>query len=301
MTISRATHPKALWPGVKAWWGRAYDEHEEQFPMLFDIEDSDKAYEEDVEITGFGLAPIKREGVAHVYDEESQGAVSRYVHIAYGLGYIVTYEEFKDNLYEKVSRTRATALAFSFRQTKENVAANVYNRAFNAAYVGGDGKELLATDHPSVGGVYSNELATPADLSEASLEDLIIQIDGAVDARGMKIGIKPKSLIVPRQERFNAARILKSTLQNDSANNAINALRVTNSIPGGALVNTYLSSDSAFFVRTNVPNGMKMYVREAIMFDKDNDFHTKNALAAAYERYSVGWTDPRGLYGSAGV
>jgi hypothetical protein len=301
MTISRATHPKALWPGVKAWWGRAYDEHEEQFPDLFDIETSDKAYEEDVEITGFGLAPVKREGVSHVYDEESQGATSRYTHVAYGMGYIVTYEEYKDNLYEKVSRTRATALAFSFRQTKENVCAIVYNRAFNTNFTGGDGKALAVSDHPAIGGTYSNVLATPADLAEASLEDLLIQVDGAADARGMKIGIKAKSLHIPRQERFNATRILKSTLQNDTANHAINALRVQNALPGGVHVNTYFSSDSAFFVRTNVPNGMKMYVREAIMFDKDNDFHTKNALAAAYERYAVGWTDPRAVFASAGV
>lgn len=301
MTISRATHPKALWPGVKAWWGREYDKHEEQFPDLFDQETSDKAYEEDVEITGFGLAPVKREGVSHVYDEESQGATSRYTHIAYGLGYIVTFEEWADNLYEKVSRTRATALAFSFRQTKENVCANVYNRAHNTSYTGGDGKALCRTDHPSIAGDYSNTLATPADLSEASLEDLCIQIGGAVDARGMKIGIKAQSLIIPRQEQFNANRILKSTLQNDTANHAINALRVTNAIPDGVKINVYFSSDSAFFIRTNVPNGMKMYTREAIMFDKDNDFHTKNALAAAYERYSVGWTDPRGVYSSAGV
>lgn len=301
MAISRATHPKALWPGVKAWWGREYDEHEEQFPMLFDIEDSDKAYEEDVEITGFGLAPVKREGVAHVYDEETQGSTSRYVHVAYGLGYIVTFEEWRDNLYEKVSKTRARALAFSFRQTKENVAANVYNRAFNTAYTGGDGKALCVADHPGVGVPYSNVLAVPADLSEASVEDLIIQIDGATDARGMKIGIKAKSLVAPRQERFNAARIFKSVMQNDTGNNAINALRATNALPDGVKINTYLSSDSAFFIRTNVTDGMKMYIRDPIMFDKDDDFHSKNLLAAGYERYSVGWTDPRGVFASAGV
>ncbi len=299
--ITTGNHPKALWPGIKAWWGRSYNEHPVEWTDLFDRETSDKAYEEDVQVTGFGLAPKKPEGASTHYDSETQGYTTRYTHVAYSLGYIVTYEELRDNLYEVVSRRRAAALAFSMRQTKETVLANVYNRAFSATQVGGDGKELLATDHPTLSGVQSNELAVAADLSEASLEDLTIQIMGATNDRGLKISIMPQSLIVPRQLWFEANRILKSTLQNDTANNAINALKATNALPGGIKVNHYLTDADAWFVRTNAPRGMICYDREAVSFDQDNDFDTKNAKACAYERYKALWTDFRGLYGSPGA
>lgn len=300
-TITTGSHPKALWPGIKAWWGRSYGEHKEEFPDLFELDTSEKSYEEDVQVTGFGLAPVKAEGAGVSYDSESQGYVSRYTHVAYALGYIVTHEEMADNLYEVVSKRRAQALAFSMRQTKENVAANVYNRAFNSAFTGGDGKELLATDHPTLSGNQSNELTTAADLSEASLEDLIVQVMGATNDRGLKISLMPRCLIVPRQEWFNANRILKSTLQNDTANNAVNVLKATNALPDGIKVNHYLTDADAWFVRTNVPRGMIRYQREAIDFARDNDFDTSNAKAKAYERYSFGWTDFRGLYGSPGA
>lgn len=299
--ITTGNHPKALWPGIKAWWGRVYEEHVEEFPDLFDMESSERAYEEDVEVTGFGLAPVKAEGASVEYDQESQGFVTRYTHVAYALGYIVTYEELQDNLYEMVSRRRAQSLAFSMRQTKENVHANVYNRAFNSNFTGGDGKELLATDHPSLAGDWSNELNPAADLSEASLEDLIIQIMGAENSRGLKISLHPRKLIVPRQLWFEANRILRSVLQNDTANNAVNVLRATNAIPEGICVNHYLTDQDAWFLRTNAPRGMLRYQRESVSFSQDNDFDTSNAKAKAYERYSAGWTDPRGLYGSAGA
>lgn len=298
--ISTSNHPKALWPGVKAWFGRTYAEHKTEYTDLFDVESSDKAYEEDVQVTGFGLAPVKSEGAAITYDSETQGYTKRYTHVAYAMGYIVTREELADNLYETVSRRRAQALAFSFRQTRENVAANVYNRAFNSSYTGGDGKELLATDHPSLAGDWSNELATPADLSEASLEDLIIQIMGATNDRGLKISLMPRCLIVPRQEWFNANRILKSTLQPGTANNDVNVIRATNALPEGIKVNHYLTDADAWFLRTNAPRGMIHYEREIDEFMQDNDFDTYNAKAKKYERYSFGWTDPRALYGSAG-
>ena len=299
--ITTGNHPKALWPGIKAWWGRVYDEHVTEYTDLFDMDTSSRAYEEDVEVTGFGLAPVKAEGAAVSYDSESQSIVSRYTHVAYALGYIVTYEELSDNLYEMVSKRRSQALAFSMRQTKENVAANVYNRGFNSSFTGGDSKEMLATDHPTLSGDQSNELAVAADLSEASLEDLIIQIMGVTNARGLKISLMPKKLIVPRQLWFESNRILNSVLQNDTANNAVNVLNATNAIPEGICVNHYLTDTDAWFVRTNAPRGLIHYQREATSFNADNDFDTSNAKSKAYERYSLKWTDWRGIFGSPGA
>lgn len=299
--ITTGAHPKALWPGVHAWWGRMYMEHPEEFPDLFDEESSDQAYEEDVEVTGFGLAPVKNQGETIYYDSEQQGSVTRYTHVAYALGYIVTYEELRDNLYASVSKTRAKALAFSMRQTKENVAANVYNRAFNATYTFGDGTTLISTAHPTLAGNQSNQLTTAADLSEASIEDLVIQIMQTQNNRGLRISALPRSLHVPVQLWFEANRIYKSVLQNDTAQNAINVLRATNVFPEGIKVNHYFTSSTAWFIRTNVPNGMRYFSREAASFDQDNDFDTKNAKAACYERYSFGMTDFRGVFGTPGV
>lgn len=300
--ITTGAHPKALWPGIKAWWGRQYDEHREEFPDLFVTDRSRQNYEEDVQLTGFGLAPVKSEGAPTQYDSESQGFVSRYTHVAYSLGYIVTKEELDDGLYEIVSKRRARALAFSMRQTKENVAANVYNRAFNASYTGGDGVSLINASHPNTtGGTFSNHIATAADISEVALEDLIVQIMGATNDRGLKINLMAQSLHVPRQLWFEANRILKSVLQNDTANNALNVLRATNALPGGIKVNHYFTDPDAWFIRTNCPEAMKCYERVPVSFTQDNDFDTDNAKAKCYERYSFGWTDPRGLFGSPGA
>ena len=300
-TITTGAHPKALWPGIHAWWGRMYNEHVEEFTDLFDMETSDKQYEEDVEITGFGLAPVKPEGTAIVYDTETQGAVSRYTHLAYALGYIVTYEELRDNLYEVVSKRRAQALAFSMRQTKENVGANVYNRAFNASYTFGDGTTMISLVHPTLAGNQSNQLTTAADLSEAAIEDLVIQIMQTQNNRGLRISNLPGSLHVPPQLWFESNRILKSILQNDTANNAINVLRATNALPKGIKVNHYFTSATAWWIRTNIPRSMQWFTREGVSFDQDNDFDTKNAKAACYERYSAGMTDFRGVFGTPGV
>ena len=278
-----------------------YNEHVVEYTDLFEMETSDKAYEEDVEITGFGLAPIKPEGSAVVYDTETQASVSRYTHVAYALGYIVTYEELRDDLYEAVSKRRAQALAFSMRQTKENVAANVYNRAFNSNFLGGDGTTLISTTHPTLAGNQSNQLTTAADISEAAIEDLVIQIMQTVNNRGLKISNLPQSLHVPPQQWFEANRILKSILQSDTANNNVNVLRATNALPKGIKVNHYFSSATAWYVRTNIPRSMQFFERETISFDQDNDFDTKNAKAACYERYSVYWTDWRGLFATPGV
>ena len=299
--ITTASHPKALWPGIKAWWGQVYDEHPEEYSKLFDSDTSRQNYEEDVQLTGFGLAPVKPEGSGVAYDSEIQGFTTRYTHVAYALGYIVTKEELDDNLYEQVSRRRAAALAMSFRQTKENIGANIYNRAFNPTYLGGDGVSLCSTSHPNTsGGTFANTPTVAADLSEASLEDALTALMGFQNDRGLLINVMPRSLIVARQNWWNANRILKSAYTPSTANNAVNVLVATNALPEGIVMNHYLTSPNAWFVRTNIQNGLKYYSRVGIQFDQDNDFDTMNAKAKGYERYSFGWTDPRAIYGVNG-
>ena len=299
--ITTASHPKALWPGIKAWWGQVYDEHKEEYSQLFDSDTSSMNYEEDVQLTGFGLAPVKSEGSGVAYDSEIQGFTTRYTHVAYALGYIVTKEELDDNLYEQVSRRRSAALAMSFRQTKENVGANIYNRAFNGTYLGGDGVALCATNHPNTsGGTFANKPSVDADLSEASLEDALTAIMGFQNDRGLLINVMPRSLVVARQNWWNANRIMKSAYTPSTANNAVNVLVATNALPEGIVMNHYLTSPNAWFVRTNIQNGLKYYSRVGIQFDQDNDFDTMNAKAKGYERYSFGWTDPRAIYGVNG-
>lgn len=299
--ITTGAHPKALWPGIRAWWGRAYDEHTEECVHLFDMEGSERSYEEDVQVTGFGLAPVKPEGQSTSYDSENQGYVSRYTHVAYSLGYIVTHEELADNLYEEVSKRRSHSLAFSGRQTKEIVAANIYNKAFDATQTGGDGSAMIVNDHSTLSGNQSNLLTTAADLSETAIEDLLIQIWGATNERGLQISLMGKCLVVPRQLFFNAQRILGSTLQNDTANNAINVLNSGGFFPEGVKMNHYLTDPDAWFIRTNAPRGLVGYQRESADFTKDNDFDTSNAKAKFYERYSFRWTDWRGIYGTPGA
>lgn len=298
--INTSSHPKALWPGVKAWWGKTYNDFQTEYTELFEVQSSDKAYEEVVQIVGFGVVPVKAQGASITYDSEVQGPVTRFTHVAYASGYIVTHEELADNLYTEVSNTRASALARSFRQTKERVAAGVYNRATTSGYVGGDGVVLLSTAHPNTsGGTFSNKLAVDADLSEAALEDLTIQIMQATDDRGLTISLMPKSLIVAPANFYNAHRILDTPYQVDTANNNINVLKANGVIPK-LVVNHYLTDSDAWFIRTDCPNGMLFFDREPIRFDQDNDFDTMNAKAAGYERYSCGWVDPRALYGSTG-
>ena len=299
--ITTGSHPKALWPGIYAWWGRSYAEHVPEYPDLFEINTSDKAYEEEPEITGFGLAPVKPQGSQIYYDTEVQGPVSRFTHVAYALGYIVTFEELRDDLYEVVSKRRAQQLAFSMRQTKENILSAVYNQGFNSAYPGGDGQSLFSANHPTLGGPQSNLLTVAADISEASVEDLCIQIMQATNNRGLKISALPQSLNVPPSQFFEANRIYHSVLQNDTANNAINVLRATGTFPKGIKVNHYFSSATAWFIRTNIPRGLQYFERDKITFDQDNDFDTKNAKAACYERFSASWADWRGAYGTPGV
>jgi hypothetical protein len=299
--ITTGTHPKALWPGIKAWWGRSYDEHIKEYPDLFEEDTSDKAYEEEPEITGFGMAPVKPQGSQIFYDTEVQGPVSRYVHTAYALGYIVTYEERRDDLYEVVSKRRAQQLAFSMHQTKENVLAGIYNQAFNSSYAGADGAAFISASHPTLSGNQSNVLNTAADLSEAAVEDLAIQIMQVTNNRGLKISAIPQSLHVPTQLYFEANRIYRSVLQNDTSNNAVNVLKAVTIFPKGIRVNHYFTSATAWFIRTNIPRGAQYFERDKLTFDQDNDFDTKNAKAACYERYSAGWSDWRGVFGTPGV
>ena len=300
--INTGSHPKLLWPGIHAIWGQMYNEHAKEYGDLYNELDSDKAYEQDVEVTGFGLAPVKAQGAPTQYDSEIQGIVTTYTHVAYSLGYIVTYEELRDNLYEEVSMRRAKANAFSINQTIENVAAFLYNNAFSTTYyTTADNAALVSTSHVNAtGGTYSNALSPAADLSEAALEDLTIQIMGTQNDRGLLINIMPESLHIPRQEYYNANRILKSVLQSNTANNNINVLKAVNAFPKGIKLNHYFTAPHAWFIRTNCPNGMQMFWRDRPMFDQDNDFDTKNAKAATYMRFSVGASDPRGIFGSNG-
>jgi hypothetical protein len=298
--ITTGAHPKALWPGIKAFWGRSYNEHPVEYLDLYDKQTSDKAYEEEVEITGFGLAPVKPQGSQIFYDLEVQGPVSRFTHVAYALGYIVTYEELRDDLYEVVSKRRAAQLSFSMRQTKENVLAGLYNLSFSGTSLGADGQPLISANHPTLSGPQSN-LGTSADMSETAIEDLVVQVMQCQNNRGMRISALPMSLHVGPQAWFEANRIYNSVLQNDSANNAINVLKATGTFPKGIKINHYFTSPTAFFIRTNIPNGLTYFERDPISFDQDNDFDTKNAKAACYERYSAFWADWRALYGNQGV
>lgn len=293
---------KALWPGVNAWYGKAYDEYGVEYTDLFDKFTSRKAYEEDVGVSSFGLFSIKPEGSPIQYDSERQAFITRYTHIVYALGFIITKEIFDDDQYDVVAPRRAQELAFSARQTKETVGANVYNRATNSSFVGGDGQTLLSTAHPNLaGGTWSNTLATASDISEAALEQAYIDISLFTNDRGLRIAVRPDALIIPPTLEFEAARILNSTMRVATPNNDINALKSLGKFKSGMIVNHYLTDTDAWFIRTDVKNGMKYFEREADKFEMDNDFDTSNAKFKAQGRYSFGWTDPRGLYGSVGA
>ncbi len=299
--ITTGAHPKSLWPGIQTWWGRQYGEHDQEYPLLYDVQDSDKAYEQDVDISGFGYLREKDQGAALNYDAEVQGSVTTYTHVAYAGGYIVTYEELRDNLYEVVSKRRSAMLAFAGHQTEEIIAANVFNQGFNPAFTGGNGQSMFSSTQPTLVGNQSNVLNTSADLCEAAIEDLGIQIMQAVDYRGNKIPLIPRCLLVSPAQWYDAQRILSSTLQNDTPNNAVNVIKASGMFPEGIVTNHYLTSTTAWFIRTNAPYGTRFLWRDKPMFDTDNEFNTKNALAAQYMRFSCGWTDWRGWYGAAGV
>lgn len=301
MAINTGSFAKALWPGVNTWYGDEYNEFPVEFTALFETNTSRKNFEEDMGYSGFGLASVKAEGSPIAYDTAQQGFLTRYNHVTYGLGFIITEEMMEDDLYDVIGKKRAQALAYSIRQTKEQLGANVYNRAFNGAYTGGDGVELCSSLHPNVaGGTFANELATPADLSEASLEQACIDLMGLEDDRGLRISVMPETLIIPRDLVFESERILMSTQRVDTANNDINALNAMGKFRN-VVVNHYLTDADAWFIRTNVKDGPKYFERRPDKFEMDNDFDTSNAKFKSTFRCSFGWTDPRGIFGSEGA
>jgi hypothetical protein len=303
--ITTSNFAKDLVPGVKTWFGTKYKEYPIEYMDVFEKTGSTRAYEEEVGVTGFGLAAAKTEGTGIAYDEAEQGFVNRYTHVTYGLGFIITREMYEDGIAVTVALRRASALAFSIRQTKEIVAANVLNRAFNSSYTMGtasDGKELCATDHPNKsGGTWRNELSTAADLSEAALEQACIDIADFTTDRGLKIAIMPRKLVIPSELEFDAFRILESIGQSGTANNDINALRASKKFPEGVKVNHYLTDADAWFICTNCPDGLKYMNRRSDAFGTENDFDTENAKFKATFRCSFGWSDARGIFGSPGA
>lgn len=296
--ITRSAHPSLLWPGIKALFGHKYAEQPAQWSQIFEKRDSDKAYEKVVEITGFGLASVKSEGSSIAYDSEGEGYTSTFTHVVHGLGYIVTKEELEDNLYQEVASRRARGLAYSMKQTAEIVHANILNRATSGSYVGGDGVALGSAAHPTRSGNQSN-LLTAADLSESAVEDAVKTIRQAKNARGLKIMVKPKRLIVSTDDEFNATRIFKSDLRVGTANNDINAIRVMGSIPE-IVPNVFLTDMDAWFVQTDAPEGLLSMWRREVELSKDADFDTENAKAKATMRFSAGWGDFRSVYVNAG-
>lgn len=305
--ITTSSFAKALWPGVNKWYGDAYNEFKPQWDKLFEKHSSRRAWEEDVGVSMFGLPTIKAEGAPISYDSSRQGFTSRYNHVVYALGFIVTREAVDDDLYDVVGKQKAKSLAFSMRQNKEIVAANVYNRAFNTSYTGGDGATLVAcaaggsASHPNVaGGTWTNGPSVAVDLSEASLEQAAIDIRGFTNDRGLKMQAKAKTLIIPKELMFEAQRILKTEGQVYSADNTLNALKTMGIIPE-IVVNDYLSDTDAWFIRTDVQDGLKYFERRGDEFKMDEDFDTENAKYKATSRFSFGWTDPRAIYASPGA
>ena len=302
-TITTGNVPRLLQEGLNKVFGQTYDEHPTEFDKIFDTQTSKKAFELDQQMEGFGLAVEKPEGQDIEFDSATQGFTPQYKHITAAKGFIITKEALRDDLYS-VFKKRARALAFGMSQFKEITGANVLNNGFDSNFVmtGGDGVELFSSVHvngPS-GGTFGNQLPVAADLSESSLEDMLIIIGNAKDPRGLSISLMPERLIIPVAEAFNCQRILGSVLQSGTANNDTNAMRDMNSIPQGHVVNHYLTDTDAFFIKTNSPEGMRHYQRQAVEFGEDNAFTSGNAREKADERFSFGWSDPRGIYGSQG-
>ena len=302
MAISRSQLVKELEPGLNALFGLEYSRYENEHAEIFMTETSDRAFEEEVMLTGFQGAEVKQEGAPVVFDNASEAYTSRYTHETIALAFAITEEAIEDNLYDRLASRYTRALARSMANTKQVKAAAVLNNGFSSSYTGGDGKELLATDHPLAnGGTFSNELATAADLNETSLEQSLIDIAAFVDERGLRIAIQGRKLIVPKELQFTAERILKSPLRVGTADNDINAMKNMGMIPEGYRVNHFLTDTDAFFIITDAPNGLKHFVRSPIKTAIEGDFDTGNVRFKARERYVFGWSDPRGIFGSPGA
>jgi hypothetical protein len=302
MAISRAQLLKELLPGLNALFGMEYSRYGEEHKEIFETETSERSFEEETKLSGFSAAPVKNEGSAISYDNAQEAWTSRYNHETIALGFSLTEEAIEDNLYDSLSSRYTKALARAMAYTKQTKAAAILNNGFNSAFAGGDGVELFSTAHPLVsGGVNSNEPATPADLNETSLEAAVIQIAAWTDERGLLIAAKPKKLIVPPALQFVATRLLETEQRVGTADNDINALKNNGSIPGGYSVNNFLTDTDAWFLCTDVPNGLKHFVRSPMATSMDGDFDTGNVRYKARERYSFGWSDPLGVYGSPGA
>ena len=302
MAISRAQMLKELLPGLNALFGLEYKKYAEEHKEIFETESSDKSFEEEVKLSGFGVAPVKAEGAAMSYDNAQEAFTSRYVHETIVLGFSITEEAMEDNLYASLSSRYTKALARSMAHTKQVKAAAILNNGFNPAFPGGDGQPLFSANHPLVGGgVNSNVPATPADLNETSLENAQIQISQWVDERGLLIAARPVKAIVPTQLQFVIERLMKTDLRVATADNDINALKSMGAIPEGYRINHYLTDPDAWFLKTDVPNGLKHFVRVAMKTGSDMDFDTGNMRYKARERYVFGWSDPLAVFGSEGA
>ena len=301
MAISRAQLLKELLPGLNALFGMEYKRYGEQHKEIYETESSDRSFEEETKLSGFGTAPVKAEGSAIAYDNAQEAWSTRYNHETIALGFSITEEAVEDNLYDSLSARYTKSLARAMAYTKQVKAAAILNNGFNGTYAGGDGVALFSTAHPTVGGgVNSNTAAVQVDLNETSLEAAVIQIAAWTDERGLLIAAKPQKLVIPPALMFVADRLLKTEGRVGTADNDINALKQMGSIPGGSTVNNFLTDTNGWFICTDVPNGMKHFVRTSMNTSMDGDFDTGNVRYKARERYSFGWSDPLGMWGSSG-
>jgi hypothetical protein len=301
MAISRAQLLKELLPGLNALFGLEYARYGEQHKEVYETETSERSFEEETKLSGFSAAPVKNEGSAIAYDNAQEAWTTRYNHETIALGFSITEEAIEDNLYDSLSARYTKGLARAMAYTKQIKAASVLNNGFSAAYVGGDGVALFSTAHPLTGGgTNSNRPTTAADLNETSLEAAVIQIAAWTDERGLLIAAKPKKLIVPPALQFVATRLLETSLRVGTTDNDVNALKNNGSIPEGYTVNNYLTDNNAWFLTTDVPNGLKHFVRSPLANSMDGDFDTGNVRYKARERYSFGWSDPLGMFASPG-
>ena len=301
MAISRNQLVKELEPGLNALFGLEYDRYDNQHAEIFDTENSDRAFEEEVMLSGFGSAQVKPEGSSVNYDDATETFTARYTHETLALAFSITEEAVEDNLYDKISSRYTKALARSMSNAKQVKGANILNRAFNSSYTGGDGLELCSTAHVTLGGNVKNELSTAADLNETSLEQALIDIAGMKDERGMKISLNGAKMIIPVNLQFTAERLMKSSQRVATADNDINAVKSMGMIQQGYVVNNYLTDTDAWFIKTDAPNGMKHFQRTPVSTKMEGDFDTGNVRYKARERYSFGWSDPRGIFGSPGA
>ena len=301
MAISRAQLLKELLPGLNALFGLEYKTYGEEHKEIYETETSERSFEEETKLSGFSAAPVKAEGAAIAYDNAQEAWTARYNHETIALGFSITEEAVEDNLYDSLSKRYTKALARAMAYTKQVKAASVLNNGFSSSYPGGDGKALFAADHPLVSGGSNSNRLTASDLNETSLEAAVIQIAGWTDERGLLIAAKPNKLIVPPALMFTAKRLLDTELRVATADNDINALKAMGSIPGGYTVNHFLTDTNAWFLTTDVPNGMKHFVRTPLQNSMDGDFDTGNVRYKSRERYSFGWSDPLGMFGSPGA